>query len=441
MISKNMNVKKRLLIGGATALFASVLPMTGYTAKAAAPEIESEASITVDYDTGQILQGVALDEPLGIASMTKMIAEYIVFEEVAAGNIAWDTEITISQYAYDISQNYSLSNVALRNGGTYTLEELYEAMAIYSANGATIAIAEHLAGSEPAFVDRMIETVESFGIQDATLINATGLNNSDLNGQIYPGSAETAENIMSARSAAIIAERIISDYPEILEVASTPTKTFRPDTVDAVNMTNWNWMLEDLIFERPGVDGLKTGTTSFAGPTFTGTATEDGRRLITVVLNAGDEPETRFIETDKLMDFGFNDFEMQNVTDQWNEVLDYEPLEVTNGSEEVVNFEPSETLEMLVQLEDSVAEDITYTLEWNPNIVTEEGTIEAPFEAGMEIGRLVVDYSSNEHGYLLEDQASNSVPLVTSEAVEQAGIFSRVLTWITGIYDSIASRF
>lgn len=434
-------MKNTLLIGGAAALLASVLPTTVSTAEAAAPEVEAEASITVDYDTGQILQGVGIDEPLGIASMTKMIAEYIVFEEIEAGNVAWDTEITISEYAYNISQDYSLSNVALRNGGTYTLEELYEAMAIYSANGATIAIAEHLAGTEPEFVDRMIETVESFGIQDAKLVNATGLNNSDLNGQIYPGSAETDENVMSARSAATIAERIISDYPVILEVASTPTKTFRPDTVDAVDMRNWNWMLEGLTFERPGVDGLKTGTTSFAGPTFTGTAVEDDRRLITVVLNAGDEPETRFVETDKLMDFGFNDFEMQNVTNQWNEVLDYEPLEVTNGNEETVNFEPSETLEMLIQLEDSVAEDVTYTLEWNPNIVTEEGTIEAPFDAGMEIGRLVVDYSGNEHGYLLEDQAANFVPLVTSEAVEQAGVFARILTWVTGIYDSIASRF
>ena len=99
--------------------------------------------------------------------MTKMLVEYIVFQEIEAGTIDWDTEITVSQYAYEISQNYSLSNTALRNGGVYSLRELYEGMAIYSANGATIAIAEHIEGTEPAFVDRMKELAESFGIEDA----------------------------------------------------------------------------------------------------------------------------------------------------------------------------------------------------------------------------------------------------------------------------------
>src|SRR5699024_4582978 len=151
-----MNIKKGLLAGvSSTALFATLLPGTINTVEASAPDIESKASITVDFETGQILQGEAIDEPLGIASMTKMLVEYIVFEEIEAGNLAWDEEITISDHAYEISQNYVLSNVPLRAGDTYTLEELYEAMAIYSANGATIAIAEHIAGSEPAFVDRM----------------------------------------------------------------------------------------------------------------------------------------------------------------------------------------------------------------------------------------------------------------------------------------------
>lgn len=435
-----MNLKKSLLVGASSAaLFATLLPSATYTAEANAPDIASDASITVDYNTGQVLQGEAIDEPLGIASMTKMLVEYIVFEEIEAENIAWDTEITVSDYAYGISQDYSLSNVALLSGETYSLKELYDAMAIYSANGATIAIAEHIAGSEPAFVERMTELAESFGITDANLVNSTGLNNEDLQGQIHPDSSETDENTMSARSAAIIANRIISDYPEILEVASIPKQTFRPDG-EAVEMTNWNWMLEGLIAERPHVDGLKTGTTLQAGATFTGTAEEDGRRLITVVLNSGDDKMTRFVETDKMMDFGFDNWESVNVTDQWDEVYDYEPLTVTNGQDDVVDFEPSESLEMLIQMSDTAEEDVTYTVSWDPDIVTEEGTIAAPFDEGMEIGHLIVEYSGNEHGFL-EDGEDNSVPLVTAEAVGQEGVFNRAWGWVVGVFESIANRF
>lgn len=439
MIFKDM--KKNMIIGGASAaLLVGLMPSATLTAEAADLDVNAEASITVDFNTGQILQGDDIDTPLGIASMSKMLVEYIVFEELEAGNLSWDEEITVSQYAYEISQDYALSNVALRNGGVYTLEELYEAMAIYSANGATIAIAEHIEGSEPAFVDRMIETAESFGIEDAKLFNSTGLNNSHLGGRLYPGSAEDDENVMSARSAAIIAKRIIKDYPEILDIASIPEKTFREGTVDAIHMTNWNWMLEGLPYERENVDGLKTGTTTFAGSTFTGTAEEDGRRLITVVLDSGEDGETRFVETDKMMDFGFDQWNMAEVTEGWEQGIEYAPLEVINGKEEEVGFEPSETLEMLIHMDDNLEEDITYTIEWDPAIVTEEGTIEAPFDAGMQIGELVMEYNGNDLGYL-EETERNAVPLVTTAGVEKANIFVQAWNWISNMFESILDRF
>lgn len=440
-VKNEMTMKKRMLLGAASAtLLAAFAPGAVTVANAQGLEVDAEASIIVDYETGQILHGDEIDTPLGIASMTKMIVEYIMFEEVAAGNIAWDTEITISDYAYSISQDYSLSNVPLVQGGTYTLQELYEALAIYSANGATIAIAERISGSEPAFVDRMKKTVESFGIQDAELYNSTGLNNEDLQGNIYPGSTETSENKMSAHSAAIIADRLLKDYPEVLETASIPSKTFREGTGNAVEMVNWNWMLEGLLFERENVDGLKTGTTDMAGATFTGTAEENGRRLITVVLDAGEDTTTRFVETDKMFDFGFDQWAAQDVVTGWDSVLEYEPLAVTVGKEESVNFEASETIEMLLQLGDSVEEDVTYTIEWNPDVVSEDGAVEAPVAKGMELGKLVVEYSGNEHGYLTEGQET-SVPLVASEAVEKLGIFGQVWNWVTSFFDSIASRF
>ncbi|HLR89294.1 MAG TPA: serine hydrolase [Atopostipes sp.] len=435
-------IKRKAIIGVASAaLLGTFAPSMGYVAQAQDLEVDAEASITVDFETGQILQGKAVDEPLGIASMSKMIVEYILFEEIEAGNISWETEVSISDYAQQISQNYELSNVPLRSDDTYTIEELYEALAIYSANGATIAIAEAIAGSEPAFVDRMKETVESFGITDAYLVNSTGLNNEDLQGNIYPDSAETDENMMSARSSAILANRLLNDYPEVLEVASVPTKTFREgSSADEVEMINWNWMLPGLINERENVDGLKTGTTIFAGATFTGTAEEDGRRLITVVLNSGDDKTTRFVETDKMLDFGFEKWAKQEVTENWDTGLEYEPLAVSNGKEDTVDFEPSETLEMLVQLGDNVEENLNYSIVWNPDIVTEEGTVEAPVADGMELGELVIEYSGNELGYLDEEKVT-SVPLVATEAVDKAGFFGQAWNWMVSFFDSIASRF
>lgn len=441
MFIKNnaLNIKRRLLVSASTATLLAGLG-SGNIAQAQAPEFNAAASITIDYDSGQILQGQAIDEPLGIASMTKMIVEYIVFEEIEAGTISWDTEVKISDYAYGVSQDYALSNVPLRNGETYTLLELYDAMAIYSANGATIAIAEAISGSEKSFVDRMLTTVESFGIEDAKLYNSTGLNNRYLQGNIYPGSAEDAENMMSARSVAKISNRIVQDYPEILETASIPKKVFREGTDDAIDMVNWNWMLEGLLLERPGVDGLKTGTTDFAGATFTGTAKEGDRRLITVIMDSGDDLVTRFRETSKMLDYGFDKFASEVVTTNWEENVEYKPLVVTSGKEEQLDYVTTEELEMLIQLGDNLEEELVYTIEWDENIVSAEGTVKAPIAEGTELGQLKIHYAGNNHGYL-EGGEDATVPLVAKNGVEKAGFFK--LAWIRTVdfFKGLLDRF
>lgn len=442
MFTENKNkvtIKNKILLGSASfSLLAGMAIHPVTSVQAQAPDIDAKASITVDYTTGQVLQGELVDESMEIASMTKMIVEYIVFEELDAGEISWDTEISISDYAHEISQNYALSNVPLKSDETYTLLELYEAMVIYSANGATIAIAEAISGSEPKFVDRMSETIETFGIADAHLVNSTGLNNSDLGENIYPGSDTEDENKMSARSVAKIADRIIRDYPEILEIASIPTKTFREGTPDSISMVNWNLMLEGLMFEREGVDGLKTGTTNKAGATFTGTIEDGDRRLITVVMDAGEDLTDRFVETGKMMTYGLDRFSYENVTDQWKEVGEYKPLKVSNGKKDEVNYEPSEDLEMLIE-SGSDLEDVTYDIEWNSDIVNEEGEVAAPIKEDMELGHLVVSHEDNEFGYLKEIE--NKIPLVTTEAVEKANIFGRMWNQFTAFIKDIANRF
>ncbi|WP_373748339.1 serine hydrolase, partial [Jeotgalibaca porci] len=151
----------RLLSGS---LLASIFLAVPEAAAAVEPiEVSSEAAFVIDNETNKILLNQNGDASLYIASMTKMIPLYLVHEAIEAGTIAWDTPVPISDYALAISQNYELSNVPLRKDFTYTVKDLYEAMVVYSANGATIAVAELIAGSEPAFVDMMKEKLDAWG--------------------------------------------------------------------------------------------------------------------------------------------------------------------------------------------------------------------------------------------------------------------------------------
>ncbi|SFC74275.1 D-alanyl-D-alanine carboxypeptidase (penicillin-binding protein 5/6) [Alkalibacterium subtropicum] len=417
--------------------------MTGTTAFADEHEIEidADASLLIDFETGQILHEQDADEAKGIASMTKMLVEYILFEEIEAGNLSWDSEVTISDYAYAVSQDYALSNVPLHSGGNYTVKELYEALAIYSANGATIALAEAIEGSESAFVDRMRALVESWGIEDYELYNTTGLNNSYLNGNHYPGSDEDAENAMPAKGIAKVAMKLLEDYPEVLETSSIPVKVFREGTEDAISMRNWNWMLEGLAHERADVDGLKTGTTAFAGATFTGTAENDGQRLVSVVMGAGDgftNRSQRFEETAKLFDYGFSEWEYTTLVEGDVVLMDVTPLPVKNGLEEEVALKTTEALEYY--LPDVRNEDaISYTFKPNEELLNQDGEIEAPVEAGTVVGELVLD--DQEGIDFLESEAQNTIPVAAADSVERAGFFTVFSNLVKDFFVSLRDRF
>ena len=184
---------------------------------------------------------------------------------------------------------------------------------IYSANAATIAIAETIAGTEENFVKLMNEKAAEMGLDNYKFVNSTGLNNADLQGMHPASTGETDENVMPASSVAKLAYLLMKDYPEVLETTKIPHKIFREGTSDAIKMSNWNWMLPGLVYEYEGVDGLKTGTTDFAGHSFTGTATRNGMRVIAVVMKAVDANgigsyEARFDATRALFDFGFAQF-------------------------------------------------------------------------------------------------------------------------------------
>ena len=185
--------------------------------------------------------------------------------QLKQASVTWEQEYRVTDYTYRMSQNRALSNVPLRADGSYTIRELYEAMAIYSANAATVAIAETIAGTETEFLKLMNKKAEELGLEGYKFVNTTGLNNADLFGMHPAGTGAEDENVMPAKSVAKLAYHLLKDHPSVLETSKIAKKIFREGTADEIEMENWNFMLPGLIFPYEGVDGLKTGTTNFAG--------------------------------------------------------------------------------------------------------------------------------------------------------------------------------
>ncbi|HSI66504.1 MAG TPA: D-alanyl-D-alanine carboxypeptidase family protein [Planococcus sp. (in: firmicutes)] len=397
--------------------------------------IQADAAILVDADTGKILYEQNAETPLGVASMTKMMSEYLLFEAIEDGRVSWDQTYTVTDQTFKISQDLRLSNVPLRVGEAYTIKELYEAMAIYSANAATIGIAETIAGTEGEFVRLMNDKAAEFGLKDTKFVNSTGLNNADLMGFHPEGTEVEEENIMPAREVAKLAKILLDEYPEVLETTKIPKLIFREGTDDATQMDNWNFMLPGLVYEYEGVDGLKTGTTLFAGHGFTGTATRGDTRLIAVVMKAVDSDgvgsyKARFDATRALFDFGFGQFTKQEIVPAGYQFEEKQSLPVAKGKKDQINIAVKEPLSMMVR----TSEKDQYKPEFvmDESILT-DGQLVAAIEKEQVVGSVrLVNSSGTDLGYL--DNESQTAPVIATESVERANWFSLSLQAIGGFF-------
>lgn len=412
--------------------------------------ILADAAILVDAESGKILYEQNASTPLGVASMTKMMTEYLLFEAIEDGRITWDQEYSVTDFTYQVSQDRALSNVPLRADGTYSIKELYEALAIYSANAATIGIAETIAGTEGEFVRLMNQKAEELGLEDTKFVNSTGLNNADLKGMHPEGTGETDENVMPALSVAKLAKALMDDYPEVLETTSIAKAVFRDGTDDKTDMPNWNFMLPGLVYEYEGMDGLKTGTTDFAGHSFTGTAKRGDVRLITVVMKAVDSEgvgsyKARFDATRALMDFGFGQFTKQEIVPAGYQFEDQKALPVSKGKEDEVNIAVKEPITMMVRS----SEKDSYV----PELIVDEslldnGKLVASIEKDQVVGTVnLKKESGSDYGYL--NGSAGGMEVITIESIERANWFSLSLqavgsffaTMWTGASDFVKGLF
>ncbi|WP_240508018.1 serine hydrolase [Virgibacillus indicus] len=409
-------------------------------------DLNAESAILVDGETGKVLYAKNADQALPPASMTKMMTEYLVLEAINNGDISWDTTTQISDYPFSISANPLFSGIGLTQNKDYTVRELYEAMAVFSDNATTIALAELIAGSETEFVKLMNQKAEEMGLPEYKFVNSSGLDNESLGDNRPEGTEPNGSNLLSAKSAALLAYHLVNDFEEALEISSKTKVEFEGYTVE-----NLNWMLPHeatflKAFHYEGMDGLKTGNTELAGYTFTGTAKRDGKRLISVVMKTSSKEE-RFQETKKLLDYGFNQFENQELFSAGYQVEGESAIPVAKGKEDTVDVSIKEGISIPVKPEDAEAYSIKYNIDKDK--LNADGKLTAPIEKGEKIGtaELVFDGETN-YGYIFSD-SNKTVDLVADDAVEKsnwfmltlqsigdffANLFTTAVDWVKGLF-------
>jgi len=344
----------------------------------APPQLAATGYILMEAETGKVIVEYNADELLPPASLTKMMSSYIVSEEIGQGRMTEDDMVNISVKAWRMGG----SKMFIREGTQVSVRDLLLGVIVQSGNDATVALAEHIAGSEDAFVDIMNQTAARMGLQGTHFENSTG----------WPAEG----HLTTARDMAILARAVINDHPE--HYALYREKYF---VWNDIRQPNRNLLL----FRDETVDGLKTGHTEEAGYCLVASAERDGMRLISVVMGTTSE-EARATESQKLLSYGFRYYETKSLY-QGGETISTprvwlgESSEVAIGVEEAVNL----------ILPRGRADDLQANMEIKE-------VIKAPIEVGQVLGKLTLT---------LDDEQVAEVPVVALQAVEQAGFFARLI--------------
>jgi len=347
----------------------------------APPTINADAYLLIDYTTGETLVAHNVDERLPPASLTKLMTAYILAEEVDAGRLSLDDNVTVSRNAWSQNPTFRGSSLMwIEPGKPVTVGELEKGIVISSGNDATVAIAEHIAGSEEAFVSLMNNYAEALALTATHFENTHGLPNPD--------------HLTSARDLAVLAAATIRDHPERYKVYKQQSYTYN-------DITQYN--RNHLLREDPSVDGLKTGYTSVAGYGLVASAEREGMRLISVVLGSN-STRSRKAETRALLNYGFRFY--QNVTPLTAE-LSLGETRLWKGLKDSVSGGVL-TAPTLTMPRSNAATEV---------VATFADPILAPLKRGDEIGLVQVFLD----GELLFEQ-----PLQALEDSEAAGFFKRL---------------
>ena len=283
-------VTKQMMAG---LMAAGVLASVGTSASAALvdPGLQStKAGVVVDAQTGQVIADQNGTERLPIASTTKLITMYMVKEAIKSGKISLSQKVKVPEDIAAFSQDLSVANTPMTAEKTYTVQQLIDAMMVPSSNGAALLLANLLDGSQAKFEKMMEAKLESWGIAGVKIYSPSGLTNGDMKKFKDASAEDDVENEMSARELAVVARRLVVDFPDVLKTAQQKTVEFPAVSGGTETMNNTNELLGNETFDLNWL-GLKTGTTPNAGGNFVGVTKIQGRPVVSVVLNSGDNAD------------------------------------------------------------------------------------------------------------------------------------------------------
>ncbi|WP_445612629.1 D-alanyl-D-alanine carboxypeptidase family protein [Geobacillus sp. YF-1] len=358
-------------------------------AKGAKAELAAEAksAILIERDTGKVLYEKNAHEKLPPASMTKIMTMLLIMEAIDEGKLSYDEKVRASEYAASMGG----SQIFLEPGEEMTVDELLRGIAIGSANDASVALAERIAGSEEAFVEMMNEKAKQLGLKNTHFANATGL--------------PAEHHYSSAYDMAMMARELLK-YEDITKYTSKYEDYLRAQTDKKFWLVNTN----RLVKFYPGVDGLKTGFTSEAGYCLTATAKKNGMRVIAVIFGAP-TPKSRNAQMTKMLDYAFSQYRTHPVYKR-NETV--ARVNISKGKRPSVEAVTSEPVSVLTKKGQSV--------EQIEKIVKVKERVQAPIRKGDELGVLILKEDGKE---IVRS------PLVAKQTVEEASfwdLFKRVFS-------------
>lgn len=359
------------------------VPIARPTPTPAAPQIAARSWVLMDFASGRIIAQHEPDMRVEPASITKLMTSYVAADWIRAGKLKLDEEVVISEYAWRTGGAGTTGSTSfLKLGSKATVEDLLHGMIVQSGNDASIALAERIAGSEPAFAELMNEYAARLGMTGTRYANATGLPDQNL--------------YTTARDVAILGRAMIRDFPDHYRMYSV-----RSFTLNGIQQSNRN----SLLWRNPEADGIKTGHTSSAGYCLAASAKRGDTRMISAVMGTESE-RARAEQSDALLRYGLNHFESRLLYAKGTEVAT-QPL--WKGAADQVSLVAAE--DILV----SVPRGQSDRIEANLAVPTH---IEAPLTAGDRIGSVRVT---------LDEELLAEVPVTVAADVAAGGFFRR--TW------------
>ena len=331
----------------------ALLALTVLTVPAGAEElaVEAEACLLMEKTTGEVLYAVNEHEPLEPASVTKIMTILLVMEAIDSGQLQYGDVVTASAHACSMGG----SQIWLKENEQMTVEDMLKAVCVASANDCSVALAEHLAGSEAAFVERMNQRAAELGMEDTVFMNPTGL--------------PAEGHVTSAYDIALMSRELILNHPDVRRFTTIWMDTLRNGEFGLSNTNK-------LIHSYEGATGLKTGSTDGALYCLSATAERDGMELIAVILKAPTSAQ-RFAGAQALLNYGFASYGLAEIQTPG----DLAPIPVRLGAEKAVTARLEGETTLLAEKEKLGALETELTME------TE---LSAPVAEGQEVGRLTV---------------------------------------------------